>query len=308
MNIEYFQELVELARRLNYREAAGQLKMSQSALSKHIKTLEAAYGARLFERDRQSVTLTAEGAVLVEYAQQIWNTYEKSKLTVTASQEAKPIILAGVVESPDENRGMNEVMHYLISHGSSRHVQMRNAESMSSPEQIEALCNGLLDCFVGYNLTHYDNQVDVRIERICELPLDVVVSSDNALASKDAIRYTDMAGAAFVHLAGPKFTPTWHLVESLIDQAGIPHTIVPVPTNSIYDYLNIELGNRLLVMPRRQGYEQMSDIQPRIKIIPVNEPTFKLSLDAAFVESRKDASLECLIAALKHCYGKLMKA
>ena len=41
MNIEYFQEFVELAQRLNYREAAARLNMSQSALSKHVKALEA---------------------------------------------------------------------------------------------------------------------------------------------------------------------------------------------------------------------------------------------------------------------------
>jgi len=58
MNIEYFQEFVELAQRLNYREAAARLNMSQSALSKHVKALEAEYGTKLLNRDRNSVALT----------------------------------------------------------------------------------------------------------------------------------------------------------------------------------------------------------------------------------------------------------
>ena len=77
MNIEYFQEFVELAQRLNYREAAARLNMSQSALSKHVKALEAEYGTKLLDRDRNSVALTPTGAMLVEYAQYIWSTYEK---------------------------------------------------------------------------------------------------------------------------------------------------------------------------------------------------------------------------------------
>ena len=42
---------------------------------------------------------------------------------------------------------------------------------------------------------------------------------------------------------------------------------------------------------------------PKIKLIPVNEPEFKLSLDAAFLEKNRDESLDCLLEALVHCYG-----
>lgn len=305
MNIEHFQELIELAHHLNYREAAAQLKMSQSALSKHVKALEGAYGAKLFERDRQSVSLTPEGAILVEYAQQIWSTYERSRIAVASSRELRPIILSGLVESPDENRVMNEVMHYLSEHNATRHVQVRNAGNMSAPEQIEALRNGVLDCFVGYNLPPQEDESGVTVEHISEFPLDVIVSTDNALASKSTLRYPDMAGASFVHLAGPNFTPTWLLIESLIDQAGIPHTATPIPTNSIYDYVNVKLKNRLLIMPRRQSSETIGSTWPGAKLLPVNEPTFKLNLDAAFIETRRDESLQCLIDALRHCYGKI---
>ena len=303
MNIEYFQEFVELAQRLNYREAAARLNMSQSALSKHVKALEAEYGTKLLDRDRNSVALTPTGAMLVEYAQYIWSTYEKSKAATATSRESRPIMLAGVVESPDENQTISEVMRYANNRGSVRHIRMRNAGNLSAPEQLEALREGTLDCFVSYELTPYDGKDGIRVERMRELPLDVIVSADSALATKEALLYSDMAGATFVHLAGPNFTPTWHLMEGLLDCAGVPHTTKPIPTSSIYDYINMDLRNCLLVMPRKQGYDRVNAIYPKIKLIPVNEPEFKLSLDAAFLEKTRDESLDCLLEALVHCYG-----
>ena len=305
MNVEYFQELIELAHRLNYREAAARLNMSQSALSKHVKALEATYGARLFDRDRNSVALTPAGSMLVDYAQQIWSAYEKSRSAMASSRESKPIMIAGLVESPDENRTVGEVMHYVGSRGISRQVRMRNAGSMSAREQVDALRDGMLDCFVGYELMSFDGQDGVRCERLCELPLDIIVEAGSALASKSALRYPDMAGATFVHLAGPNFTPTWRLVEGLLVDAGVPFTAKPVPTGSIYDYIDMDLAGCLLAMPRRRGYERVSEVYPKIKLVPVDEPDFKLGLDVAFLEEGADESLECLVEALHHCYGAL---
>lgn len=92
-------------------------------------------------------------------------------------------------------------------------------------------------------------------------------------------------------------------MEGLLDRAGVPHTTKPIPTSSIYDYINMDLGNCLLVMPRKQGYDRVDAMYPKIKLIPVNEPEFKLSLDAAFLEKSRDESLDCLLEALVHCYG-----
>ncbi|KRC70904.1 HTH-type transcriptional regulator GltC [compost metagenome] len=57
-----------LGRTLNFRQAAGQLHLSQSALSTQIQRIEEALGVRLFDRTTRTVRLTAAGEVFLQQA------------------------------------------------------------------------------------------------------------------------------------------------------------------------------------------------------------------------------------------------
>ena len=73
MNINYFKEFVILAETKNYLEAAEILFISQSSLSKHIKSMENELGVTLFDRTSRSVELTKIGEMLLPYANSILN-------------------------------------------------------------------------------------------------------------------------------------------------------------------------------------------------------------------------------------------
>lgn len=71
MEIGYIGEFVILAETCNYMEAADQLFISQSSLSRHTKALEEELGVSLFDRSTRKVSLTSFGALLLPYAQRI---------------------------------------------------------------------------------------------------------------------------------------------------------------------------------------------------------------------------------------------
>lgn len=73
MNINYFKEFVILADTKNYLEASEILYISQSSLSKHIKSMENELGVMLFERTSRSVELTKIGEQFLPYAKSIMN-------------------------------------------------------------------------------------------------------------------------------------------------------------------------------------------------------------------------------------------
>src|SRR5215510_10934612 len=80
--------LVELAERLNFREAAEARFVTQSTLSAGIKELETVLGVQLVERDRRTVRLTAVGEEVVARARGVLAA--ASDLAESARRAAQP--------------------------------------------------------------------------------------------------------------------------------------------------------------------------------------------------------------------------
>lgn len=70
MELNYIKEFVVLAEIGNYLEAADQLFIAQSSLSRHIKSMEDELGTSLFHRGRK-ISLTEFGKIFLPYARQI---------------------------------------------------------------------------------------------------------------------------------------------------------------------------------------------------------------------------------------------
>jgi DNA-binding transcriptional LysR family regulator len=71
MNLDYIREFCALADVKKYSEAAEISYISQSALSKHIKSLETELGAPLFHRTAHFVILTEFGEAFLPYAKEL---------------------------------------------------------------------------------------------------------------------------------------------------------------------------------------------------------------------------------------------
>lgn len=71
MEINYIKEFVHLAEVGNFMTAADDLFISQSSLSKHIKSIESELGVQLFNRTTRKVKLTAAGEIFLIHAREI---------------------------------------------------------------------------------------------------------------------------------------------------------------------------------------------------------------------------------------------
>ena len=82
MDTGHIKEFVMLAERLNFSEAAERLFISQSALSKHIRSLERELGAELFIRTTRSIRLSDAGTLYLPYARQIAELCSESEIAM----------------------------------------------------------------------------------------------------------------------------------------------------------------------------------------------------------------------------------
>ncbi|HVG76792.1 MAG TPA: LysR substrate-binding domain-containing protein [Patescibacteria group bacterium] len=87
--LRQLQYVVALADTLSFRAAAERCHVAQPSLSAQLAQLERALGARLFERDRRRVLLTAAGRVLVERARAVLR--ETADLVEAATRAGDPL-------------------------------------------------------------------------------------------------------------------------------------------------------------------------------------------------------------------------
>ena len=89
-DLRYF---VAVAEELNFTRAAERLHLSQPALSKQIRGLEATLRAQLFRRDRRQVELTAAGAALYEVARNLLQDWDDGVAMVgdATAQDARAL-------------------------------------------------------------------------------------------------------------------------------------------------------------------------------------------------------------------------
>ena len=81
MNLRFVEAFLWVARLKSFKGAAEKLHTTQAAISSRIATLEEELGARLFERDNRSVTLTFRGTELVPLAERMLENQSIYKLS-----------------------------------------------------------------------------------------------------------------------------------------------------------------------------------------------------------------------------------
>ncbi len=86
--------LVELGRRGSVSAAAETCRMGQPSASKHLKTLEAAVGAKLVERDGRASRLTDAGRIVAAHAARVLDTFEAMEEELRALHGAERGTLA----------------------------------------------------------------------------------------------------------------------------------------------------------------------------------------------------------------------
>lgn len=178
-----------VAREENITRAAGLLHVTQPTLSRQLMQLEEELGVKLFHRNKYRVTLTEEGMLLKQRAQEIVALSDKAKEELTRSEGA----LAGTVSiGCAEARSFSVLAEQIVAFRALYPRVRFYIYSATADDVKDRMEKGLLD--IGFLI----EPVDVSRFSFIRMPMreryGALVRKDSPLAEKETINPQDLLG------------------------------------------------------------------------------------------------------------------
>lgn len=187
-----------LGRTLNFRQAAAQLHLSQSALSTQIQRIEEALGVRLFDRTTRTVRLTAAGEVFMQQAASLQVAFRDAIAAVGAVTSAEQgQVSVAALPSLAARLLPRVLMTYRQAHPQ---VALKVRDTLSGPA-FDLVRAGEVD----FALTAADPQhADLHYVPLMSDSFLLLIPESHALAkTRGPLRWADTASAAHVSMVQP---------------------------------------------------------------------------------------------------------
>src|SRR5450830_1315183 len=219
--LEAFGALVQTR---HFTRAAERCHLSQSAFSQKIRRLEAAVGARLFERSTRQVSLTPEGELLAQEVLRLEQELQQAlgRLQALAGLQAGRVAVAAV--SSKEKVWLPG----LVAEWRQRHPQVQlTLHDTLAQGATTLLREGRVDFALtaGGDLREFDTEV------LCTEPYWLVCPATHPLAARAAAGagWQDLAGEELIHLArSSSVLEVEHLATlAALVRAGLGLSLVP---------------------------------------------------------------------------------
>lgn len=245
----------------HFGHAAERCHVSQSAFSVMIQKLEAAAGARLFERDTRNVTLTPEGELFVEVATQLVADIDAAFSDMN-DYVARRKGRVGIAALPSLAAGW---LPPVLAEYRRRYpgVTLELFDALSD-QCLELLRQGKADIALtapGAALGEFDTQP------LASDPFYLVCRRDHPLAKKRRIKPAQLAGCELIHLA--RSTSVRQHVEALLQPSGTLNSGLEVEHLATVAAL-VQSGLGVSLVPELTLFQFRL---PELVAIPLDAPT-----------------------------------
>lgn len=271
LEIDLLRSFVAVAAYRNFTQAAQIVGRSQSAISLQIKRLEEVVGKRLFERTRQSVTITHTGETLLVYANRILAANDAA-LSHFRRPEAEGLVRIG---APDDYA--TYLLPPILSAISRDHPRLRVEMTCDNTcDLLPMLDAGELDIVVA---THAPTSVAGQIARY--EPLHWVASPD----------YVDDPGAPLSLVLFPtgcvcrdialgalkQIDRSWHIACSTRSIGLIERALIEGSGVSVMEASTIPSGLR--IVDGQAGFPPLTDVAISVHHASTSEAHVALAAD-----------------------------
>ena len=204
MNIDFLREFLDLAETLSFTKSSGNLNMSQSTLSRHIAELERQVGAKLLDRTTTSASLTEAGREFFEKATIMLRDFD-GLLDVSRSADSRQpsfLRVGGYTTLPLTMKFFGIMNTLASAREESFRLRFHRPRSLTNdppaPHPLDMLLSGDVDLVMEAAAFDAPMPQGCRGMRICDEPLDIVVSARSPLAGRHSVSLEELAGTRAV--------------------------------------------------------------------------------------------------------------
>jgi DNA-binding transcriptional LysR family regulator len=289
--LKQLQSFVTLAELLNYGRASQVLYVSQPTLTFQIKSLEEALGARLFERTRNSVSLTGAGVAFAAYAETILKTAARAKAHLGELENRLHLRIA-----------CGPVGQYVLLPAVLRSLAACNPNfqlelcELTTEEQMAKLPSGGVDALFMVRALPIPG---ITFDPICREPLVAMVSRHSHLARVRTISVYDLRDKKIIASRAEDCRFHQPFLHQLLAPFGIVPRILEVPYSCAVQLAYAGAGEGIVFATA----SMMKCSFPDVVAVPFVEKLPESQLGIVAMESNKTPALDVFRQVAVQCFA-----
>jgi DNA-binding transcriptional LysR family regulator len=276
LNFNQFRVFYHAAKHLNFTVAAGELFITQPAVTSQIKSFEAFCNLKLFKKKGRQVYLTDEGKSLYAYAAKIFKYEKEIENTIDDMRELK----RGILSLGTTKAYARYFMPLMITtfHKSYPNIKIQLNEG-SSQDMIHSLLDFKIEVAV---IARVEDNTEVHFFPFSREEMIVIVSSDHLLNRKKKITFKDLSTEPFI--MKEKGSGTRRLVEELFEAEQCTPDILMETSNTEFIKQLVQRGEGVSFVVREAVADELKE--KKLASIPLKSPKVYLDVNIAYLKDQ----------------------
>jgi DNA-binding transcriptional LysR family regulator len=276
LNFNQLRIFYHAAKNLNYTRAAGELFITQPAVTAQVKSFEEYCGLKLFKKKGRRIHLTDEGRSLFEYAEIIFKYEKEIENTIDDMRELK----RGVLSLGTTKAYARYFMPTMITTFHKNYPKIRiELNEGSSLDMIHSLLDFKIEVAV---IAKAEENPRVNFFPFSREEMAVIVAPDHPLAGKKAIAFARLAPEPFI--MKEKGSGTRKLVEQLFTKEACTPNILMETSNMEFIKQLVQRGEGVSFLVREAVAADLDE--KKLTAVPLKGPKVYLDVSIAYLKDQ----------------------
>ncbi len=276
LNFNQFRVFYYAAKNLNFTAAAGELFITQPAVTAQIKSFEEFCNLKLFKKKGRKIYLTDEGRSLYQYAVKIFKYEKEIEATIDDMRELK----RGVLSLGTTKAYARYFMPLMVTTFHQNYPQIKiQLNEGSSLDMIYSLLDFKIEVAI---IAKAEDNPEVHFFPFSQEEMAVILSRNHPLTKKKAISFADLVTIPFI--MKEKGSGTRKLVEELFEAQGCTPNILMETSNTEFIKQLVQRGEGVSFVVKEAVAAELK--QKQLATVPLKGPKVYLDVSIAYLKDQ----------------------